>query len=339
MIEEPIIITTGYLKRSRLFDGEDFSINITFINKSFRVRLSFDFSQVEFLCFGQYQASFRVRLEKVSLKFGHRAFFLDALGRQSPHVVFYQGKFYVGAEFLESETTLTWIEKRDLLKKARERQQVWVPVGASKRRISALAHEAYRKLKQEDFEQLPVETRRLFVQLQPTVTALGARKLSAWRREGSWFAIKHRSDVEPFLLASLKAISAAHYEFLSHKAAYPPRFPSRSASEAFEIKADGLERAGLLEDGELKAFYAGWDFNDDIIERILVVTDLRDVDRPRIMFEYSSNEEFDGRWQLAMLERAGNLRWYFRCPLTDKRCASLFIRDGYVGSQGALNLV
>jgi hypothetical protein len=99
-----------------------------------------------------------------------------------------------------------------------------------------------------------------------------------------------------------------------------------------------LRSEGLLEVEELKAAALLWNSRfSGVVDYTLLAADFRDPWKPYLLVENVDTFLRERNHQIIPITHAAG-RWYFRCPFTNSRRTILYLREGWFGSDRALNL-
>lgn len=99
-----------------------------------------------------------------------------------------------------------------------------------------------------------------------------------------------------------------------------------------------LHSEGLLEVEELKAAALMWNRKySGVINYTLLAADFRDPWKPYLLVENVDTFLRESYHQIIPVVHAAG-RWYLRCPFTGVRRNTLYMREGWLGSNKALNL-
>lgn len=177
----------------------------------------------------------------------------------------------------------------------------------------------------EDSDRLLQEERARRARLNSTAHALEMGRVSpkGWTEE---VVLRELADTMAMVAQGTPPVSPKLELFPEHL--YP--------RSTLDVRA--LHTAGLLDPEELKAAALMWDRDySGVINHTLLAADFRDPYSPFLVIENVDTYERKEYPQFIPIDFAGG-RWYFKCPFTGRRCKTLYLREGWLGSEKALNL-
>jgi hypothetical protein len=147
-------------------------------------------------------------------------------------------------------------------------------------------------------------------------------------------------------------IAAGQFDLFVEYVTKPPSYYAKFIPEKVQTKPLTVEQVDRfpaldirvlasrdeLSEGSAWARTLGWPSWATDGTRLLMVRDLRDANLPMIMIGRMGKNPGECTWQRIALLRNNRNRWFFRCPVTGKRCEILYHRDGVFASREAQRL-
>lgn len=337
MSELPIIISIGFLKQCGLLQSKPVPIELRFTvpRTSFKIKRLDDTIAIK--PNGRKDDAIAIRWTERGLKYGQRPYFLTEDGERAiEHIVYFRGTFYDSDSFYRHEPDHSAAHLRWLVQEAKRLAQYWIPVGASKRKITGVALDAMADLSPAEIDRLPVDTFAHITQVAMNTRRTGAKPHRRNPKLGPQYALENASDLRSDLLEDLGKMSPDEYAVDPQLPVDPTLSGPVDLTSYHMLTAGSLGKVGLFKPGEISAIFLGWEWDSDSIARIMLVCEYRDRNNPILLIEFTSSEKYEGAWQRVKLEQTALNRWYFRCPELGVRCEQLFLHNGLFASGKAL---